>query len=91
MTSKRYTGGADKFGSLLFTNLGQKRTSVCLKEFRKPDWSLSSDLLNQIVCSSKHSILVVFRNFLEVLQLCIGNTLYSTFISSTWAVGSQLL
>ena len=91
MTSKRYTGGADKLGSLLFTNLGQKRTSVRLKEFTKPDWSLSSDPLNQIVCSSKHSILVVFRNLLEVLQLCIGNGLYSTFGSSTWAVGSQLL
>jgi hypothetical protein len=91
MTSKRYTGGGGKFGSFLFTNLGQKRTSVRLKEFTKPDWSLSSDPLNQIVCSSKHSILVVFRNLLEVLQLCIGNALYSTSGSSTWAVGSQLL
>jgi hypothetical protein len=91
MTSKRYTGGAGKFGSLLFTNLGQKRTSVRLKEFTKPDWSLSSDPLNQIVCSSKHSILMVFRNLLEVLQLCIGNALHSTSGSSTWAVGSQLL
>jgi hypothetical protein len=75
----------------LFTNLGQKRASVRLKEFRKPDWSLSSDLLNEIVCSSKHSILVVFRNLREVLPECIGNDLYSTFVISTWAVGSQLL
>ena len=72
-------------------DFGQKRASVRLKEFRKPDWSLSSDLLNQIVCSSKHSILVVFRNLLEVLPLCIGNGLDSTFVISTWAVRSQLL
>jgi hypothetical protein len=72
-------------------DLGQKRASVRLKEFRKPDWSLSSDLLNQIVCSSKHSILVVFRNLLEVLPLCIGNDLYSTFVISTLAAGSQRL
>jgi len=75
----------------LFRNLGQKRASVRLKEFRKPDWSLSSDLLNQIVCSSKHPILVVFRNLREVLPECIGNDLYSTFVISTWAVASQLL
>ena len=43
-------------------NLGQKRDSERLKKFRKPDWSLSSDVLNQIICSSKHSILVIFRN-----------------------------
>jgi hypothetical protein len=71
--------------------LRQKRASVRLKEFRKPDWSVSSDPLNQIVRSSKHSILVVFRNLLEVLPLRIRNGLYSTFGSSTWAVGSQLL
>jgi hypothetical protein len=64
---------------------------VRLKEFRKPDWSLSSDLLNQIVCSSKHTILVVFRNLLEVLPERIGNDMYSTVEISTWAVGRQLL
>lgn len=75
----------------MFTDLGQKRASVRLKEFGKPDWSLSSDLLNQIVCSSKHSILVVFRNLLEVLPERIGNDMYSTFEISPWAVGNQLL
>src|SRR5579862_2110155 len=49
MTSKRYTGGSRQIRLPLFTNLGQKRASVRLKEFRKPDWSLSSDLFNQIV------------------------------------------
>jgi hypothetical protein len=43
-------------------NLGQKRDSERLKKFRKRDWSLASDVLNQIICSSKHSILVIFRN-----------------------------
>ena len=90
MTSKR-TLGSRQIRLPLFTNLGQKRASVRLKEFRKPDWSLSSDLLNQIVCSSKHSVLVVFRNLLEVLPLCIGNDLYSTFVISTLAAGSQRL
>ena len=54
--------------------LGQERASVRLKEFREPDWSFSSDLLNQIVCSGKHSILVVFRNLREVLPECIGHS-----------------
>src|SRR5579862_1629945 len=73
MTSKRYTGGSRQIRLPLFTNLGQKRASVRLKEFRKPDWPSSSDLLNQIVCSSKHSILVIFRNLLDVLPLCRVN------------------
>ena len=55
-----------------------------LKEFMEPDWSFSSDLLNQIVCSGKHSILVIFRNLREVLPECIG-------VKSTRAVGSQPL
>ena len=66
--------GADKFGSLWFTNLGQERASVRLKEFREADWSFSADLLNQIVCSGKHPILVVFRNLREVLPECIGHS-----------------
>jgi hypothetical protein len=51
----------------LFANSGQERTSVRLEKFREPDWSFSSDLFNQIVCSGKHAILVVFRNLREVL------------------------
>ena len=56
-----------------------------LEEFRKPDRPLSSDLLNHIVCSRKHPILVVLCNLRKVLPEGVG------LVRRTWAVGSQSL
>ena len=53
-------------------NLREERAPVGFEEFGKPDRPFSPDLLNQIVCSCKHSILVVFCNLRKVLPEGVG-------------------
>jgi len=47
--------------------LRENRGFVCLQKRRQSHRVLSADLLHQVVRSRKHSILVVFRNLLEML------------------------
>jgi len=52
--------------------LRENRGFVCLQKLRQSHWPLSADLLHQVVRSRKHSILVVFRNLLEMLPQRVG-------------------